>query len=224
MVLIVAAPATPAFAVSKEIIQLQAQVQDLADRMAGMKQSFDERMGVMRSLVEQSTDNVNKLTESVQAMQKILQQQNADSQTKIDQVSGQIQTLNDSIDELKSRLAKTSKQLDDIQNRQQNCAAARPDPRLPGAATAPSVPQLRLRPLTSSTTMRCATTTLPVTSWRSRSFRTTSSTIPPRIWPATRSFISLTSNTAPETSRRRSPITTKCSSSSPAETRQPRPS
>jgi DNA anti-recombination protein RmuC len=75
--MIVAVPATPAFAVSKEIIQLQTQVQDLADRIAHMQQSFDERMGVMRNLVEQSTDNVNKLSESVQTMQKSLQQQNA---------------------------------------------------------------------------------------------------------------------------------------------------
>jgi tol-pal system protein YbgF len=130
VILLMMAPATPAFAVSKEIIQLQTQVQDLADRIEHMQQSFDERMGIMRSLVEQSTDNVNKLTESVQAMQKGLQQQNADSQAKVDQVSGQIQTLNDSIDELKSRLAKATKQLDDIQNQQQNVA--------PGASPAPA--------------------------------------------------------------------------------------
>jgi tol-pal system protein YbgF len=134
MALMLAAPATPAFAVSKEIIQLQTQVQDLSDRMAKMQQSFDERMGVMRSLVEQSTDNVNKLAESVQAMQKGLQQQNADSQSKMDQVSGQIQTLNDSIDELKGRLAKASKQLDDIQGQQQNQPAQPPS----GATGAPS--------------------------------------------------------------------------------------
>jgi tol-pal system protein YbgF len=130
MTFMVAVPATPAFAVSKEIVQLETQVQDLSDRMAHMQQSFDERMGVMRNLVEQSTDNVNKLTESVQEMQKGLQQQNADSQTKVDQVSGQIQTLNDSIDELKSRFIKASKQLDDIQNQQQNLTqpAAQPAP------------------------------------------------------------------------------------------------
>ena len=136
MALMVAAPATPAFAVSKEIIQLQTQVQDLSDRMAKMQQSFDERMGIMRSLVEQSTDNVNKLAESVQTMQKGLQQQNADSQSKMDQVSGQIQTLNDSIDELKGRLAKASKQLDDIQGLQQNQPAPQSAPS--GAASAPS--------------------------------------------------------------------------------------
>jgi len=134
--MMVAAPVTPAFAVSKEIIQLQTQVQDLSDRMAHMQQSFDERMGIMRSLVEQSTDNVNKLSESVQTMQKGLQQQNADSQAKIDQVSGQIQTLNDSIDELKARLAKTSKQLDDIQGQQQNLT----QPAQPGPAGAPTTP------------------------------------------------------------------------------------
>ncbi|MDR3726379.1 MAG: tetratricopeptide repeat protein [Terracidiphilus sp.] len=133
MFLMVAAPVTPAFATSKDMVQLQTQVQDLADRMARMQQSFDERMGVMRNLVEQSTDNVNKLAESVQTMQKGLQQQNADSQTKLDQVSGQIQTLNDSVDELKARLAKASKQLDDMQAQQQNL----PTPGQSGPAAVP---------------------------------------------------------------------------------------
>jgi tol-pal system protein YbgF len=135
LLLMVAAPVTPAFATNRDMVQLQTQIQDLADRIAKMQQSFDERMGVMRSLVEQSTDNVNKLAESVQTMQKGLQQQSADSQAKIDQVSGQIQTLNDSIDELKARLAKASKQLDDIQTQQQNLAApAQPAQPAPGVA------------------------------------------------------------------------------------------
>ena len=136
MLLMVAAPVTPAFATSKDMVQLQTQVQELSDRMARMQQSFDERMGVMRSLVEQSTDNVNKLTESVQTMQKSLQQQNADSQSKVEQVSGQIQTLNDSIDELKARLAKATKQLDDIQTQQQNLTAPVAQP----TTTTPGVP------------------------------------------------------------------------------------
>ena len=131
LTVMVSAPVTPAFAVSKEIIQLQTQVQELSDRMQHMQQSFDERMGVMRNLVEQSTDNVNKLADSVQTMQKGLQQQNTDSEAKIDQISGQIQTLNDSVDELKARLAKASKQLDDIQMQQQNMSA--PAQAAPGA-------------------------------------------------------------------------------------------
>ena len=39
----------PAFGVSKEIIQLQTQVQTLSDQVARLQQSIDERMGVMRT-------------------------------------------------------------------------------------------------------------------------------------------------------------------------------
>src|SRR5579864_5147460 len=92
----------PACAVSKEIIQLQTQVQALTDQMARMQQSFDERMGVMKSLVEQSTDNINKMTAAVDTLQKSLRQQNADASTHVDQVSAQVQALHDSLDELKA--------------------------------------------------------------------------------------------------------------------------
>jgi tol-pal system protein YbgF len=113
-------PVTPAFAVSKEIVQLQTQVQALADQMARMQQSFDERMGVMRNLVEQSSDSVNKLAVSVDQVQKSLGQQTNETAGKVDQVSGQVQALHDSMDELKARLAKLSKQLDDMQAAQSN--------------------------------------------------------------------------------------------------------
>ena len=124
--LMVTGPSTPAFAVAKEVIELQTQVQELSDRMARMQQSFDERMGIMRSLVERSADSVNKLAESVHTMQQSVQQQSTESQTKVDQVSGQIQTLTDSIDELKARLERASKQLNDIQAEQQNIASQPP--------------------------------------------------------------------------------------------------
>src|SRR6266568_9649840 len=90
------APATPAFGVSKEIIQLQTQVQALQDQMGRMQQAFDERMGVMRNLIEQSTDNINKMTGSVSNLEKALQQQNTDAAGKVDSLSGQVQALHDS--------------------------------------------------------------------------------------------------------------------------------
>jgi tol-pal system protein YbgF len=113
--------AQPASAGTKEqLIQLQTTVQMLQDNMARMQQSFDERMGVMKDLVTQQTDNVNRMSGTVDNLQKTLQQQNTDSAGKVDQVSGQVQALHDSVDELKARLAKVSKQLDDIQAAQQN--------------------------------------------------------------------------------------------------------
>jgi tol-pal system protein YbgF len=124
-------PVTPAFAVSKEIVQLQTQVQALADQMARMQQSFDERMGVMRNLVEQSTDSVNKLAIGVDQVQKGLSQQSNDTAGKVDQVSGQVQALHDSLDELKARMAKVSKQLEDMQAQQSNLNAGQA-PAMPG--------------------------------------------------------------------------------------------
>jgi tol-pal system protein YbgF len=103
-----------------QLIQIQTQLQLMQDNMARMQQSFDERMGVMKDLLTQQTDNVNKMGISVQNLQKSLGQQTSDAGSKVDQISGQVQALHDSVDELKARLAKVSKQLDDMQTQQQN--------------------------------------------------------------------------------------------------------
>ena len=113
----------PAFGVSKEIIQLQTQVQQLQEQMTAMQRSFDERMGVMNNLVEKDTDAVNKVATAITLLQTTLQKQQGDLGSKSDQLSGQIQALNDTMDEIKVRLAKVTKQLEDMQAAQQSLAA-----------------------------------------------------------------------------------------------------
>jgi tol-pal system protein YbgF len=113
----------PAFAVSKEMVQLQTQVQQLQEQMTAMQRSFDERMGVMNNLVQQDTDAANKVSAAITALQTTLQKQQADGASHVDQLSGQIQALNDSLDELKARLAKVAKQLEDMQSAAQTAAA-----------------------------------------------------------------------------------------------------
>jgi tol-pal system protein YbgF len=88
-----------------------------------MRQTFDERMGVMKNLVEQNTDAANKTTAAITSLQSTLQKQQGDSAGRVDQLSGQMQALNDTLDELKVRLAKVSKQLEDMQSAQQSLAA-----------------------------------------------------------------------------------------------------
>jgi len=114
---------SPSWAVSKEMVQLQTQVQQLQEQMTAMQRSFDERMGVMKNLVEQDTDAVNKVASALSGLQNTLQKQQADTGGKTDQLSGQIQALNDTLDELKARLNKVSKQLEDMQAAQQSLAA-----------------------------------------------------------------------------------------------------
>ena len=114
---------TPVWGASKEMVQLQTQVQQLQEQMTAMQRSFDERMGVMKNLVEQDTDAVNKVSVALNGLQATLQKQQGDSSTHVDQLSGQLQSLNDTLDELKARLAKVSKQLEDMQSSQQSQAA-----------------------------------------------------------------------------------------------------
>ena len=123
LAVMLAAPPVPVHAANKDMVQLQTQVQQLQEQMTAMKTSFDERMGVMKNLVEQNTDSSNKTTAAINALQQTLQKQQGDSAGKVDQLSGQIQSLNDTLDELKVRLAKVSKQLEDMQSSQQSIAA-----------------------------------------------------------------------------------------------------
>ena len=113
----------PAYGASKEIIELQTQVEQLQHQMTQMKQSFDERMGIMRNLLEQNTDATNKVTTAINGLQASINKQQQDRSGQGDQLSGQIQALNDTMDELKVRLTKLSKQLEDMQTAQQSMAA-----------------------------------------------------------------------------------------------------
>ena len=110
-------------AANRDIVQLQTQVDALQQQMTQMKQSFDERMGVMKNLLEQNTDAANKVTAAITTLQSSLTKQQTDRSAQVDQISGQIQALNDTMDELKVRLAKLSKQFEDMQATQQSFAA-----------------------------------------------------------------------------------------------------
>ena len=59
-----------AHAASKEIIELQTQVQQLMDMMQRLQSTMDARFGVLQHLVEQTADSANRMTTSVDALQQ----------------------------------------------------------------------------------------------------------------------------------------------------------
>jgi tol-pal system protein YbgF len=109
-----------AFAVSKEMVQLQTQVQQLQDMVQHLQTSNDERMGVIVNLVQQNTDNVNKMMAAFNALQMTLRTENEQRGAGNAQLSTQIQALNDSVDELKTRIANLTTQVQSLQGQMQN--------------------------------------------------------------------------------------------------------
>lgn len=126
--------ARPAHAVSKEMIQLQTQVQQLIDSLARLQTSNDQEMGVLKDLVQQTVDSVNKMSVTVNGMELKLQNQTDAQSAQKDQLSGQVQALNDSLDELKARMMRMEKSLNDLQSQAQSTNAILGN--MPGAAAA----------------------------------------------------------------------------------------
>lgn len=132
----------PAFAgTNKDMVQLQTQIQQLQDAVARLQQSNDERMGVLKDLVQQSADSANRLSTNIDALQKQLAAQQTADGAKGDTVSGQVQALNDSLDEMKARMARLEKVLNDVQGQTQNISAAIQNGQAPANTIQPAAGQ-----------------------------------------------------------------------------------
>ncbi len=124
VLLLAAAP--NAFAANRDIIALQAQVDQMQQMMISMQQTNDERYAVMHNLMQQTSESVSKVAAQVDAMQKAAQSQLGTEGSSLQQLSGQMQSMNDSLDELRARLDKLDKALNGIQSQQQTMAAGQP--------------------------------------------------------------------------------------------------
>jgi len=125
--LILLAPAgVPAHAVSKEIIALQTQVQQLLDMVQRLQSTLDTRFGVLQNLTQQTADQANQMTAAVSDLQKKINVENDALNGKLDAAAGQTQSLNDSVDELKTRIAKLDKTVQDLQAQLQNIQSPPP--------------------------------------------------------------------------------------------------
>jgi len=111
--------APSAFAVNKDILALQAQVQQMQDTMASMQQADSEHFATLQNIIQQMSQNVNKMSADMDAMQKAAQEQQSGQGNSLQQLSGQMQSMNDSLDELRARLDKIDKSLSGMQSQQQ---------------------------------------------------------------------------------------------------------
>lgn len=113
----------PASAVSREIIELQRDVTALLQGQKDLATQMTQDHTVMKTLIEQSSDNVGRLNATMSTVQKSVQDVQANSGARLDTMSTQVQGLSDNLEEIKSRLGKLNQQLVDLQNTVQSLDA-----------------------------------------------------------------------------------------------------
>jgi tol-pal system protein YbgF len=106
---LLSAPRT--YSASKEIIRLQADVTLLQQQMRDLQKSFDTQNAVLKTLVEQLSDQVLTLKKSVEEVRTSNQQTQAAVSSRIDSITGQFSSLNSGQDVILDKISKLSQQL-----------------------------------------------------------------------------------------------------------------
>jgi len=121
----------PGLAVDKEVIQLQQNVALLLGMVRELQRSFDERIVVIRTLVEQSSDRMNQFSDRVNQvnsglaeLQKSMQNSVGNAGQKVDNLGNQMQGLQASMEELRVRLDKLSQQVTKLESSSQTISGS----------------------------------------------------------------------------------------------------
>ncbi len=127
----------PVGAVAREIVELQQSVNQLIQGQKDLQTAMAQNAAVDKTLMEQSMDTVNKMTGTMMALQKTVQDMQASSGARLDTMSTQIQGISDNLQETLARMGKLNQQLADTQNAIQGIDAKLASNAPPPAAAPP---------------------------------------------------------------------------------------
>jgi tol-pal system protein YbgF len=129
----------PVGAVAREIVELQQSVNQLIQGQKDLQTAMAQNAAVDKTLMEQSMDTVNKMTGTMMALQKTVQDMQASSGARLDTMSTQIQGISDNLQETLARMGKLNQQLADAQNAIQGIDAKLASSAPPPASIAPPI-------------------------------------------------------------------------------------
>lgn len=131
-------PSPKAHAVSKEIIQLQVQVQALQNAVQQLQQQQQSQLQAIESMISQTAGEVSSMKQSMKQLNDQVQGQMQNGGGQIQQLSAQVQSLNNSVDNLQTKIMQLSGQVKQIESQIQN--AAQSTSASPNAATQGTAP------------------------------------------------------------------------------------
>lgn len=123
----------PVEAVAREIIDLQRDVTSILQGQKDMSTQMIQDHTAIKTIVGGFNDSVNRLGTTMSSLQKSVQDVQANSGTRLETMSTQVQGLSDNLEEIKSRLGKLNQQLVDVQNSIQSL-----DAKISSGAAAPA--------------------------------------------------------------------------------------
>jgi tol-pal system protein YbgF len=137
-VLIACGIAIPARAQKKDTLLLMQRLDSQQQMLINMQKTLDTQTAVLKTLIEQANDNVNSMKVQMEEMKKTTGQNLASNGARFDSMTGEIQSLTATQEEILARLAKLSEQLAQTQNIIQTLNT--PSTALPGAPGVPGQP------------------------------------------------------------------------------------
>jgi tol-pal system protein YbgF len=137
-----AAAASPALGQKKDTLLLMRQLDTMQQQIQNLQKTVDTQTAILRTLIEQSNDNVNSMKATVEELRKEMQQNLASNNARFDAMTTQLLTLSESLEEAKARLSRLSEQVVQTQNILQTLhgppmASTSIEPGATGAAPAP---------------------------------------------------------------------------------------
>jgi len=130
----------PAGGVSKEMIQLQASVDQIQQAQQSLRSAIDANNASQQTLIKQALDSINQLNTQMGALQQTVGQVQANTGSRLDSMTTQTQGVSDNMADMQARVAKLGQQIGDMQNLLQSIDAkvsgnAPPAGTTPGAAS-----------------------------------------------------------------------------------------
>ena len=122
----------PTGAVSRDMIELQQQVSQLLQGQQDLRSAVDSNSASIKTLVQQSLDSMNKVSNEMGSLQKSVQEVQANTGARIDSMTQQNQGNADNVQDIQARVGKLSQQVTDIQNTLQSI-----DAKVSGGSVAP---------------------------------------------------------------------------------------
>jgi TolA-binding protein len=111
------------FGQNRQMVELQRDVASLQDQVRKLDSTFNEKMGSLNTLVQQTIDSIAKLNTAMAVLDSSLRERETKLSvplttvgSKVDQMSSEFQAVRVSVDDLSSRLGKLERTLVDLGN------------------------------------------------------------------------------------------------------------